>query len=166
VSHSEAGSETDPTPSDLESFGYQSSHGPSPALSLASLTGGNLYSSNLLSPQPLRAYPGGSAHLQRLSSPRPLSTPSTSPRQGISLGKRGQAPRPVSLPSFPLQIPSSRSSPVYICCFYLQRRFPDSQRYPCNLYLVKNVEDIDVFLFLKVFNYDHFYMFTSSRICK
>ena len=113
MSHSEAGSETDPTPSDLESFGYQSSHGPSPALSLASLTGGNLYSSNLLSPQPLRAYPGGSAHLQRLSSPRPLSTPSnTSPRQGISLGKRGQASRPVSLPSFPLQIPSSRSSPL------------------------------------------------------
>ena len=112
MSHSEAGSETDPTPSDLESFGYQSSHGPSPALSLASLTGGNLYSSNLLSPQPLRAYPGGSANLQRLSSPRPLSTPSTSPRQRISLGKRGQAPRPVSLPSFPLQIPSSRSSPL------------------------------------------------------
>ena len=113
MSHSEAGSETDPTPSDLESFGYQSSHGPSPALSLASLTGGNLYSSTLLSPQPLRAYPGGSAHLQRLSSPRPLSTPSnTSPRLGISTGKRVQAPRPVSLPSFPLQIPSGGSSPL------------------------------------------------------
>ena len=109
MSHSEAGSETDPTPSDLESFGYQSSHGPSPAISLASLTGGNLYSSTLLSPQPLRAYPGGSAQLQRLSSPRPKSTSSnTSPGPG----KRGPASRPISLPSLPLQIPSNSSSPV------------------------------------------------------
>lgn len=55
VSLSEAGSETDPTPSDLESLGYQSSsspHPPSPStsLSLASLTGSNIYSTSLLTP--------------------------------------------------------------------------------------------------------------------
>ena len=35
---------------------------------------------------------------------------------------------------------------------------PDLQRYPWNLYLISNVEDIVVFLGLKVFISDNFYM--------
>ena len=34
---------------------------------------------------------------------------------------------------------------------------PDSQWFPRNLYLINNVEDNDVFLDLKVFNYDQTY---------
>ena len=38
----------------------------------------------------------------------------------------------------------------------------DLQRYPWNLYLINNVEDIVIFLGLKVFNSDNSFMFTCS----
>ena len=38
---------------------------------------------------------------------------------------------------------------------------PDSQRYPWNRYLINNMEDIVVFLSLKVFNFDN-----SVEMCK
>ena len=40
---------------------------------------------------------------------------------------------------------------------------PDSQRHPSNFYLIKNVEDIVVFLGITVFNSDHSYKFSCSR---
>ena len=39
----------------------------------------------------------------------------------------------------------------------------DSQRYPWHLYRINNVEDIFVFLFLKVFDSDNCYIFSCSR---
>ena len=39
----------------------------------------------------------------------------------------------------------------------------DSQRYPWNLYLIKHVEDIVIFLGLQMFNSDYFCMFSCSR---
>ena len=39
----------------------------------------------------------------------------------------------------------------------------DSQQYPWKLYRINNVEDIFVFLFLKVFNSDNSYIFSRSR---
>ena len=38
----------------------------------------------------------------------------------------------------------------------------DLQRYPWNLYFINNVEDIVIFLGLKVFNSDNSFMFTCS----
>jgi len=107
VSLSEAGSETDPTPSDLESFGYQSTQ-PSPSissLSLASLTGSNIYSSTLLSPT--HSFPRSGPTNQGLSTSRPSSFPSSA----------STSPRPHSYPSRPVKIPglrdhSARSSPI------------------------------------------------------
>ena len=44
---------------------------------------------------------------------------------------------------------------------------PDSQEYSRNPYLIKNVEDIDVFLGLKMFNSDNSFMFSDSmELCK
>ena len=40
---------------------------------------------------------------------------------------------------------------------------PDSQRYPGNLYMIKNVEDIVVSRSLKVFNSNNANMFSCSR---
>jgi len=39
----------------------------------------------------------------------------------------------------------------------------DSQGTLCNLYLIDNVEDIVIFLGLKVFNFENFYMFSFGR---
>ena len=41
--------------------------------------------------------------------------------------------------------------------------FIDSQRYPWNLYLINSVEDIVIFLGLKVFDFDNFYMFPCDK---
>ena len=43
---------------------------------------------------------------------------------------------------------------------------PDSQRYPGNLYLINNMEDIVVFLGLKVFNFDNSSFFPAVEMCK
>ena len=40
---------------------------------------------------------------------------------------------------------------------------PDSHRYPVNLYLINNVEDIVAFIDFYVFNFDYSYMFSCSR---
>ena len=47
--------------------------------------------------------------------------------------------------------------------FHTNMTMPDLQRYPTNLYLINNLEDIDIFLGLKMFNSDNFYMFSCSR---
>ena len=46
---------------------------------------------------------------------------------------------------------------------YAKMAMPDLQRYPGNLYLVTSLEDIVIFLGLKVLNSDNSYMFSSSR---
>ena len=42
----------------------------------------------------------------------------------------------------------------------------DSQRYPCNLLIKKNVEDIVVFLVLNVFNFNNFFIFSAVEMLK
>ena len=46
---------------------------------------------------------------------------------------------------------------------HAQTAMLDSKRYPLNLYLINNVEQIVVFLVLKVFDSDISYMFSCSR---
>jgi len=102
VSLSEAGSETDPVGSDLESYGYQSSyspspyhstysqssshsHSPSPVLSLNSINGNNIYSGFLIAeqnklrqPNPCPQFdPTQHSHPQ-LVSPDPSTSPTSS----------------------------------------------------------------------------------------
>jgi len=41
---------------------------------------------------------------------------------------------------------------------------PDSQQYPWNLNLIKNVEDIAVFLTRKMLNFDHFSIASDKQL--
>ena len=45
---------------------------------------------------------------------------------------------------------------------HLKHAMPDLQRYLCNVYLINNVEDIVVFLDLKLFEIDNSFTFSTA----